>query len=333
MESSSPAAYGLVFGWQSDPVRLLAFWVDPSEQLYSLHRLEGGSWTILVGWTLSPAIRDWTASNRLAVRQDGEQIHLYVNSARLAAVPDATLGAASHVGIILWAYNGGWATARFDDFATTESTIAYQDDFSTEESGWFIDTESICQSTYDNRELRTTTAAGWVCLHPAPSYPLPHSRIQFQVRRAESFYPTAYGLAFGGDHNFGHFYALWVSPDSQQFSLFRYDGGWQMLSDWIHSGAIGAGPATNQVALVHDGALIEVHINGELELTMEDLNWVEEGYFGLLNWASPYAPGTAFFDDVRATIWDVLPGQSSATVGKARRPSSRLPVPKGALCP
>ncbi len=326
---SEPGVYGLVFGGRMDPLELYVLWVDPTEQQYALQQLAGAAWTVLVDWAPAVAIATGDQDNHLAVRQDGEQIYLYINGVFLAFVPDDVAPENNLVGVVQWARHGGRATARFDDFQTTAPTVAFEDDFSASDSGWEVDTEGICQSAYGDGEFRITTAADWACLHTAPSHPLANGRIEVQARRGDTLYPTAYGLAFAGDSfwNPSRFYALWISPDSRQFSLFKYDAGWEMLVPWTSTDAIAAGLAVNLMSIEREGARLSILINDEYQLTIEDSALLGNGYFGLLNWASPYAPGTTFFDNMQVTIWDVVPEPSQAPSSDARTAVTGLPSP------
>jgi photosystem II stability/assembly factor-like uncharacterized protein len=326
---AEPGVYGLVFGGRMEPLELYVFWLDPNQQQYALQQLQGATWRVLVDWTLSGAVANGDQDNHLAVRQDGERIHLYVNGQYLIAVPDDMTPENNLVGVVHWARQGEWATGRFDDFQTTAPTVAFEDDFSDPDSGWDVDAEDECQSAYDAQEFRITTAASGACLQPAPSYPLADGHIEVQARCSDSLYPTIYGLAFAGDafSNVSRFYALWISPDSRQFSLFKYDSGWEMLQPWTSTDAIAAGLAVNHMSIVRDGARMHISINGQSQLTVEDSALLGNGYFGLLNWASPYAPGTTYFDNMRVTIWDVVPEPSQVPSGWARTGVMGLPSP------
>ncbi len=326
---SEPGTYGLVFGGRTEPLELYVLWVDPTEQQYALQQLVGAAWTVLLDWAPSLAIATGDQGNHLAVRQDSGQIHLYVNGEYLTTVLHDVAPENNLVGVACWARYGGRATGRFDDFQTTAPTVAFEDDFGDPDSGWAVGVEDECQSAYDAQEFRITTAASWVCLQPAPSYPLADGHIEVQARRSDSLYPTVYGLAFAGDafSYVSRFYALWISPDSRQFSLFKYDAGWEMLVPWTSTDAIAAGLAVNLISIERDGARMRISVNGEHQLTVEDSALLGNGYFGLLNWASPYAPGTTFFDNVRVTIWDIVPEPLQAPSGVARTGATGLPSP------
>jgi photosystem II stability/assembly factor-like uncharacterized protein len=328
---STMGIYGLVFAGRETPQELLVFWVDPVTQRYALQQLKGGAWTILVDWSASSAIRTGNQANHLAVRQNGEELYLYVNDEYLASIFDPAAADSTEVGLVHWAFYGGWATARFDDFATTVPTVAYEDDFSSASSGWWIDEAGACQAAYEDEQYRVTTLPDWACLYFAPSHPFPDGRLDVLVQRGESLYPTAAGLAFAGDADFDHFYSFWVYPDGQQYSLLKYANGWFQLIPWTWTDAFDAGQADNQLSVVRDRAQIDLYINDAYLATAYDDSFPDDGYVGLINLASAYAPATAFFDDIRVTIWDVPPWQSSAPIGADRPPVMHLPAPEELL--
>lgn len=322
--------YGLVFAGQDTPLGLFVLWVDPLAQEYALQQYsEDLGWITWVDATTSSVIQPGNSSNSLAVRRDGMEIHLYVNGQYLESVPDTATPDGSLVGLIHWAAYGGWANARFDDFATTVPTVAYEDDFSSPGSGWWIDDAGDCQAAYENEEYRVTTLPDWACLYFAPSHPFPDGSIDVQIQRGESLYPTAAGLAFGGDFNFDHFYSVWVYADGQQFSLFKYENEWWYeLIPWTWTYAIDPGQAQNQVSVVRDRAQIHVYINDVYLATVEDDSFPDDGYFGLINLASAYAPATALFDNCQVTIWDVPPWQAKAPIGSELPRVMHLPLPE-----
>jgi hypothetical protein len=317
----------LVFAGREEPHESLVFWVDPVSQWYALQMRVGDTSSDLIPWSLSAAIHTGNQANHLAIRQDGELLHLYVNGEHLLSLADETAGENTLVGISHWARHGGWSTSRFDDFTTTTPTIAFEDDFSDAHSGWVTGEEDGCRLAYQEGEYVMACVRDSASVSGAPSYPLPDGRFELQVRRGESFYATAYGLAFGGNYFFNRFYALWLVPDSQHFALFKFDAGWYTLVPWSRAPAAAAGPATNLLSIVRDGARIQVYVNNEHQTTVEDSSLLENGYFGLLNWALPYGPGTAFFDDLQVTIWDVVPAPFQAPTRREKAGVIRLPPP------
>jgi hypothetical protein len=94
--------------------------MDPTVGAFTLGWWDAGRETRLVDWTLAPAIRRGTETNRLALRCAGNQITVSINDVRVAAVTDATYTSGS-----LWigagAFTGNSVTteARFDNLVVT----------------------------------------------------------------------------------------------------------------------------------------------------------------------------------------------------------------------
>ncbi|UCC77290.1 MAG: hypothetical protein JSW37_02715 [Anaerolineales bacterium] len=330
---TATGVYGLVFAGRDTPGEYFVFWVDPSQQEYALQQYsEQFGWVTWLDWTNSWFISAGGDPNTLSVRRDGAEIHLHINGAYVDSVSDDTGPGNILVGVMHWAAYGGWATARFDDFATTLPTVAYEDNFSNLGSGWWVDDTGDCQAAYQDGQYRVTTLPDWACLYFAPSYPFPDGSIEVTVRRGDTLYPTASGLAFAGDANLDHFYSFWVYADGQQFALFLYqDPWWYLLVDWTWSDVINSGPTENHISIVRDGARIDLYVNEVYLATVTDDSLLADGYFGLINLASAYAPATAFYDNFRVTIWDVPPWQLKAPASTQWRPSVHLPVPEGFL--
>jgi hypothetical protein len=88
-----------------------------SNGAFSLWRVERASWTWtnLIGWTPSPAIRTGTQSNRLKVVRSGASIALYVNETLVGSTSDGV-----YTGTWLGIKAGAAAAnfdGRFDNFA------------------------------------------------------------------------------------------------------------------------------------------------------------------------------------------------------------------------
>ena len=76
---------------------------------------------------------------------------------------------------------------------------------------------------------------------------------------------------------------------------------------WIYSSAINMTTAINSLAVERDSSLISLAVNGTYLGTITDASLPDNGYYGVANWASSYAPVTAYFDDYTVTVWDEPP--------------------------
>jgi hypothetical protein len=339
------SVYGLLFGLDSaaNPTQFYVFWIDSTAQAYLVQKYENGAYTNLtVDWSPSTSINSGMAANVLKVRRKGAEIRVYVNGVLLNQVSDNAFDANDQVGVVNWfGYEVGVASAVFDDFSIDRFAVVYAEEYDSEASGWFVgDTES-CQATYLNGVYRTSTQPDFLCLYRSPAGAQPNGLFEVQVQRDTTFYQTAYGLIFGEDGNFDHFYAYLVIPDTQNYALARFDtdDGWLALTwdpvdndAWLLSDKIAPSTAINDLGAERDGALITLSVNGEFLDQRIDLAPLSTGYFGVINWSSQYDTAIADFDHYKLTTWGPgvnLAGAAGATVSA----SKPLPVPDLLLPP
>ncbi len=315
------SAYGLIFGGDNaqNLTQFYIFWVDPAQQAYLLQRFDNGTWTNLTSVSASAAINRGNGVNVLKVRRQDDQITLYVNGVDLVTLRDNAFPGNGVTGIAAWAaYNASTAISYFDDFKITVPTVVMEDNFENPASGWIEDTTEVCQATYASGEYVTVTQPNWACVFRAPVGPYPNGSFQVTARQERNIYPVAYGITFGEDGTFSSLYAFLVVPATQEYALALYNGGWLALTRdpvdgdaWITSETIHAGEMPNTMKVVRDGTQIHLFVNGQYLETIRDVQLLGQGYFGLINWPSSYAPGTVYFDDFRTVVWDepLTPGQ------------------------
>jgi hypothetical protein len=109
----STADFGLQFRVSGD--NKYYFGVSNSAT-YSLWRRSGGSWTSLIAWTSSSAIRPAGEVNRLTVIAKGSNITLLINSQPVGEIDDSVLPT-GRVGLMAQLHNGGEeGSFEFDNF-------------------------------------------------------------------------------------------------------------------------------------------------------------------------------------------------------------------------
>ena len=318
------STYGLVFGLddRSSFSQFYVFWVDPGYQNYMLETYDGDWGAVLVEWTFSEAIAADADTNVLRVRRQGDQIKLYVNGTHLTTVTDNSFSGNGYVGVANWAEDGGGAswTALFDDVMIAVNTVVLYDDFHNPYSGWPVGSIESCQAGYQEGEYWTGTEPDYACVYRSPGGHRPNGHFEVKIRREESIYPTAYGLLFGESGDFTSFYTFWVIPDTQEYALTLYSDGWWALTwddedddAWIYSAEIGATTAVNTLAVERDGSQMSLYVNGTYLETLEDDSLLANGFFGVANWASNYAPVTAYFDDYQVIVWEEPPMLTGST--------------------
>jgi len=307
------SVYGLVFGLnhKSSYNQFYVFWVDPYDQTYLLQKYDHGTWTALTSVTSTTAIVVNAATNVLKVQRTASQISLYVNGVYLTTVSDNSFPNNGYVGMANWSVYSAPATAFFDDFTVTQPTIVLDDDFSNPQSGWPTGVTTSCQANYVGGEYQVATAPNYACVFRSPGGRLPSGLFEVVARRADSVYPTAYGIMIGENGNFSRLYAFWVNPDSQEYVFAYYDGQWQALTwdesgndAWTYAPAIDPSTGVNKLSVKQDGNQISLWINDTFLETVT-VNGFSAGYFGVANWASDYAPATSYFDDFRVIAWEV----------------------------
>lgn len=117
--TSALGGYGLNFD-QVDSNHLYSFVVKPGSQQYGLWKFAAPTWTPLVNWTTSASIYAGTATNRLRVERDGEQIRLYANGVLLNSLSDASYLGNQEMSLYAASYGEGSVAARYDNFTFGE---------------------------------------------------------------------------------------------------------------------------------------------------------------------------------------------------------------------
>jgi len=335
------SVYGLIFGGNSADhlTQFYVFWVDPADQTYLLQRYEAGTWTNVTQVGTSAAIATGNQVNVLKVRRQGSQITLYVNGLDLVTLQDDRFPGNGYVGLAAWqVYNTSSAVAYFDDFKVTEPTTVLADDFSNPGSGWPVGKSNVCQAAYRGGQYATVTQPDWACVYRAPAGPYPNGSFQVTAsRRSNEAYPTAYGVAFAEDGTFTSLYAFLIIPDTQEYALALYNGGWFGLTQdpsdgdvWVSSSAIHTGGEPNTLKVVRDASKIHLLVNGHYLETVQNITLLGQGFFGVISWPSTYAPGTVYFDNFRAVAWDEpfsssVPRRPASTAGLSAPPGFAVP--------
>jgi len=336
--------YGVYFGGASDAqdhlVQAYMFWVDPSSQRFALQKFDHGQWAYLVDWTSFIGIEPTDEANVLKVRRQGPRIVLYINGMDVASLEDASFDGNGEVGLVAWSgYTSAasWISA-FDNFKVTVPTLVMNETFDSPASGWPVGHTDVCQAAYSAGQYVTVTQPNWACLFRAPVRPYPNGsfRVTAQRKPGET-YPGAYGIFFGEDGAFSSFYAFLVIPDTREYALALYDNGlWQGLTldpedgdPWISSTAIRAGTDVNVLKVARDASKIYLVVNDTYLTTIQDATLLYQGYVGVINWPSSYAPGTAYFDNFQVVAWD----EPFSSALNHATPARGLSVPQGFALP
>ncbi len=340
-DPSDGSIYGLMFGLDNPNdvggnSQFYVFWVNPAGQQYALQKFDRGTWTDLSGdangaFVSSTAILNGGRVNRLKVRRIGSEILLFVNGIALDLIVDNSFPNNGYVGLANWAaFNTPTAKASLDNFQINRFGTIYQDDYSQDNSGWLIDTSSICQAAYQGGTYLTATTADFLCLYRSPAAAQRNGTFAAEMHRTPSFYETAYGIMLGEDGNFGDYYVFVVAPDSQTFALLKYIDGsgwfgitWDSIFNtaWLYSDKIKSGDSINSLMIERDENLFRLWINGTFHGAYTDAAPLPAGYFGVVNWASPFENSIADFDNFSVVAWEpggVAVSAASVEMGPAQ---------------
>jgi hypothetical protein len=94
--------------------------VHPDSRSFALTRWDGGRRVALVDWKVSPAVRDWSQTNRLELRCAGTTIAASINGVQVAAVQDGTYREGRlWIGAGVFRDTRTLITARFDNLLVT----------------------------------------------------------------------------------------------------------------------------------------------------------------------------------------------------------------------
>jgi len=150
-------AGGLLFRFQ-DNANFYGFFVDPVAGEYALYKVEGGSWSKIVDWTVSAAIHSGETANQLRADCEGSQITLYANSQQLAVVTDGSFGEGK-LGLIVYNIaDSAGADFYFDDLTATGTYDLVRPN--DPEGGWGLAPGYASDSLHTALVLQALHAAG-----------------------------------------------------------------------------------------------------------------------------------------------------------------------------
>jgi hypothetical protein len=200
----------------------------------------------------------------------------------------------------------------------TPITDEYFDDFSDLNSGWERSSTAECTQDYANGRYRIDAQIGnQVCLAAAPAGAHRNGAYEVSVSKNNANDGSIYGLVFGLNNaqNSTQFYVYWVDPESQQYTLQKYDNGnWSFLTvdnnnspGWVPTTAIRTGNATNVLRVRRQGDDIRLYVNGRLQYWLADNSFSANGLVGVANWFFYNAnAAVSRFDDFRIDHFTVV---------------------------
>ena len=256
------------------------FFFISGDGYYTISRVEGGSFTHIVDWEESSAIRKGSAVNHLRVVCDGPSLILFVNGQMVTSIRDEQFREGD-IALTATTYEENQRTVvHFDNLVVRQPSpggaqqpggtpafqgdVIFQDDFASSQSGWEI-------GYYDKGSVGYKDGAYFVISKNKGSTMWgvanqDFSDLVINVDATQVLAPANNNNDYGvicreqGDGN-GYFFL--VSGDGY-YSIAKAVGGeFTWLVDWTQSPIVEQGNATNHLRVICDGTLLAMFVNGE----------------------------------------------------------------------
>ncbi|MBP7687344.1 MAG: hypothetical protein KA765_05535 [Thermoflexales bacterium] len=245
----------------------------------------------------APGAFDSSSADYPAVIQDGSQFKIWYSGLNSTGT-----------------YNIGYATAQIcsavlvapDNHHTYLPIISrsvppaptcapyYSDNFSNANSGWYVSDNADRKYAYVNGEYQIWAKNPYAAWFGTAGAKATNFTASVSARRTNGT-SGSYGLLFGINENWSHFYEVLISNNS--VSVWRYVNGlWYTPQNWTSSNFIATGTNWNRLKVVRNGTLITVYINGQQLANLDDSMFVGLGRIGLVAESGDTAADLRFDD-------------------------------------
>ena len=276
-------SFGVVFRFQ-DADNFYTFEIS-SDGFFAANKFENGEWVPLTEWQSSPVIKTGFDSNTVEVEGIGNQYTFFVNGVQVETLTDDTFSGGS-IGVIASSYSEPNVKIEFDDALVrvpggehqiavappvdqTGTTVVLQDDFSTIDENWNLESSDTVKRGISDGEfflqINDTNTDGW------STYPLSLEDVSVAVDARKTAGPDVndYGVMCRYQDP-DNYYFLQLGSDGT-YAISRYlNGEFTALVDWTSSPAVKTGSETNHIRATCVGNLLSLYVNDELLTTVED---------------------------------------------------------------
>lgn len=242
------------------------------EGYYSIGKFEDNEYTLLLDWVEAPEVQIELATAELNASCIGDELSMGVNGHELVSVNDSTF-VSGKVGVTATNWEGDQYTVAFDNLvldvepqgggqASTSDTL-YFDDFSNDNSGWTVASDSEVASVYEDGMYQMSVFPDnyWYWSVSGREFDNVVMNVDVNITGA------------AGDGDFGllcryvdadNFYALEVSEDGY-YSIWKKSGGEVLtLVEWQPSSLIPTDGSPFTVNASCNGAQLLLGVNAEL---------------------------------------------------------------------
>jgi uncharacterized caspase-like protein/ribosomal protein L21E len=261
-------AYGLMWGKDSQDSYL--FGISANGQ-YLYGKYVNGKWKTLAGWTKSSDINKGNARNTLAIKKEGDKLHLIINSKTVKTVPFERFSGT----------NVGFSITRtqrvdFDYLKVSKLTknslssfnsnsdyiSSYYDGFVDNRKNWSTENDSkvhlyIQDGYYMFQHKRGSKS--WISWNKAKINQNRNFEIVSAVKHVSGVDNYSYGIMWGEDAQNSYFFG--ISANGQYLYGKYVNGKWKTLAGWVKSNYINKYSARNVIGIRKKGNNIELRIN------------------------------------------------------------------------
>lgn len=206
----------------------------------------------------------------------------------------------------------------------------YYDDFSNPASEWYVGDDGYARFEYLHGEYRILSKDIFDNHSDAPSCARDNYTVEVDARWV-GISGESYGIVFGLTENLDEFYLFEVSPDYQDFALYRFDGyDYLTIIPYTYSPFINNGFSSNQIKITRNRYQITLGVNGIVLGTWTDANIIGETYAGIFSLAYIEDPiSDARFDNfsIRSLAPEPPPTSTSTPTPTPTATPSPSPTP------
>lgn len=287
-------SFGQVFRFQ-DQKNFYTFEIS-SDGYYTVNKYEDGVWNNLIDWTASPLINQGQAHNQISTIIQGNYYTFLINGVQVDSMTQDS-PVEGGVGVIASSYAEPDVNIGFDNVLVrtpggareiapsvekippAEVDIIYQDDFSSADPGWNLDSdESVKRAIEDGEflmEVIDPQTDAWSTHTIAPADVV----IEVEARKVSGPDMNNFGMICRY-RDADNYYFLQYGSDGT-YAIMRYlNGEATMLVEWASSTAMNTGEATNLLKIECVGNTISQYANGVLLASVED-NALSSGQIAL----------------------------------------------------
>ncbi len=208
--------------------------------------------------------------------------------------------------------------------------LAYEDDFSDQDSGWDDAFDKYTMKQYGRHKYHITVSASNLFAWGLANRDLSDFILEVEATHEKGSFNSSYGIIFRLQ-DAQNFYRFDVSGDGFYLLSKFVDGQWETLVDWTESPSINQGQTTNVLKVACQASRIGIYSNGQLLAEVEDRSF-SHGDIGLFAGTFSDPEVHISFDNLkvwapRGTLIALRPKATPLPPTDTPQPPTDTPVP------